>query len=102
MSLVFKPVKCDESGNTNLFSAHNSLNLLASVLWVPRPAVCVSVTPNAPSCVLADHSWPGLGGPDTDADTAHTQRPPGQDLCNALGERLQVLVLFSRRLYQGM
>lgn len=56
-----------------------------------------SVTANTPSCVLADHSWSGLGGPDTDADTTHTQRPPGQDLCNALGERLKVPLLFCRQ-----
>lgn len=60
-------------------------------------SVCVwalSVTGNTSSCVLADHSWSGLSGPDTDADATHSQGPPGQDLCNALGERLQVELLF--------
>lgn len=52
---------------------------------------------NTSSCVLADHSWSGLSGPDTDADATHSQGPPGQDLCNALGERLQVVLLFYRQ-----
>lgn len=52
---------------------------------------------NTSSCVLADHSWSGLSGPDTDADATHSQGPPGQDLCNALGERLQVELFFCRQ-----
>lgn len=85
-----------------LLSTRSSINLLTSVCRVPRPPTCVCGPANTPSCVLADHSWSGLGGPDTDADTTHPQRPPGQDLCNALGERLQVLLLFCRRLAQRM
>lgn len=52
---------------------------------------------NTSSCVLADHSWSGLSGPDTDADATHSQGPPGQDLCNALGERLQVELFVCRQ-----
>lgn len=51
----------------------------------------VCVASDVSSCVLVDHSWSGLSGPDTDADTTHSQGPPGQDLCNALGKRLQVV-----------
>lgn len=53
-------------------------------------SVWASGDSDSSSRVLADHSWSGLGGPDTDANAAHSQGPPGQDLCNALGERLQV------------
>ena len=62
----------------------------------------VSVPADAASCVLADHSWSGLSGPDTDADATHSQGPPGQDLCNALGERLQVCVVLQTQLYTSM
>lgn len=62
-------------------------------MWV------LSVTAPASSCVLADHSWSGLSGPDTDADATHSQGPPGQDLCNALGERLQVAKLIHKHSY---
>lgn len=58
-------------------------------MFVVPKCVC-SVTADTSSCVLADHSWSGLSGPDTDADAAHSQGPPGQDLCNALGQRLEV------------
>lgn len=82
---------------TNICSTIKQCGLLLSLLpgspqWClfVVPNVCVSVTAHTSSCVLADHSWSGLSGPDTDADATHSQGPPGQDLCNALGERLQV------------
>lgn len=84
--------QCNHHYYLSLFIAEGYWSVLQSQL-VSSGDYCVqasSVRADASSCVLADHSWSGLSGPDTDADATHSQGPPGQDLCNALGKRLQV------------